>query len=197
MRLLLFVLTFVSSTLAVAVQPVSGTIERKGQDILLQSNDACSYYRIETKNSDAQAALEKLSPGDSLTASGLIDKVACVAVVESVDYVGLKRMLGTWLSKEGLIAVHDFNTLFFYPQTKTDFKRVFEKPADFTIGKSIRYKYSVTPSEGKEWVMFLSDAKSTTFATIQFSKEVAIMKLYDSDSGAVTKTLILTRNRSL
>lgn len=198
MRVLLFVLTFVSSTMAVAAQPVSGIIARKGQDILLQSNDACSFYRLDTKNSDAQVALEKLSPGDSLlTASGLFDKDACVVSIDSVDYVGLKKMLGNWISKEGLISVHDFKTLSFYPEAKTDLKRVFEKPDDFTVGKSVQYTYSVTPSDGKEWVMFLSDTESTTFATIQFSKDVAIMKLYDSDNGNVTKTLILTRRGTL
>ncbi len=197
MRVLFFVLTLVSSAMAVAAQPVSGIIIRKGQDILLQSNDSCSYYRIETKNPDAQASLDKLSPGDSLTASGLFDKTACIAVVDSVDYVGLKRLLGLWISKEGLISVHDFNTLSFYPESKTDLKRVFEKPDDFSVGKSVQYKYSVTPSDGKEWVVFLSDDESTTFATIQFSKDLAIMKLYDSDNGNVTKTLILSRRGNL
>lgn len=193
MRVILFVLTFVSSTWAVAVQPVVGTIERKGQDILLKSNDACSFYRIDSKSSDAQETLEKLATGDSLTASGLFDKETCVAVIESVDYVGLKRMLGNWISKEGLISVHDFNTLSFYPETKSDLKLLQKKSSDFSITKPMQYKYSVTPSEGKVWVMFLSDAESTTFSTIQFNKDLAIMKLFDSDNGKVTKTLILTR----
>lgn len=196
MRVLLFVLTSVFSTWAVAVQPVAGFIERKGQDIYLQANDACPSYRIETKSSDAQTALEKLSPGDHITATGIYDKDTCQASIESVDYVGLKRMLGTWISRQGVISVHDFNTLSFYPGSNTELKAS-RNYDDFEPVKPVDYKYSVTPSDGKEWVLFLSDSESTTFATIQFSKEIAIMKIYDTDNGNVTKTLILTRRGTL
>ncbi|HEX7676105.1 MAG TPA: hypothetical protein VF412_18155 [Bdellovibrio sp.] len=188
MRVLLFVLTFVSTTWAGAVQPVAGVIIRTGQDILLQSDDtACASYRIETKSADAQSALQKLAPGDTITATGLIDKSVCTASIESIDYVGLKRMLGNWFSKDGLITVRDFTNLQFFPTGNTEISK------NYDIVKPIEYKYSLTPSDGKEWVLFLSDNQSTTFATIQFSKDIAIMKIFDSDSGEVKKTMILNR----
>lgn len=189
MRILLFVLTLASSALAFAVPSVSssvaGTVQRKGPSIFLQSSDSCGLYLLKTTSPDAQAALNKLAPGDTLTGTGTFDTKACVANIDSVDYVGLKKMLGDWISSEGSLSVHDFNSLSFYPGTQSDL--------DYANSPSIEYKYSVTPSNGKEWVLFLSDCKSTTFATIQFSNNLAIMKIFDSDSGNVTKTFFLSR----
>ncbi len=57
----------------------------------------------------------------------------------------------------------------------------------------INYRYSVTPSNGKEWVLFLSNDTGTTFATIAFVKDTATMKIFDSETGNLKKTLRLAK----
>lgn len=197
MRVIIFVLTLVATTWAVAVPPVSGTILKTSSGIYLQSNDSCSKYRIETKSDDALSTLTKLSNGDAVTATGLFDTDNCVTVIETVDYVGLRRLLGSWMSRQGLITVHDFSSMSFYPTTGMKIKDHSESDSAYTVIKPVQYKYSVTPSNGNEWVVFLSDAESTTFTTIQFSRENAVLKVYDSDTGNVTNVLLLSRRGNL
>ena len=59
----------------------------------------------------------------------------------------------------------------------------------------VTYQYSITPADGKAWVVFLSDSdsKNTTFATIQINGTNATLKTFDSDTGSVTRTLRLTK----
>ncbi|MGE5085531.1 MAG: hypothetical protein ACM3MG_04470 [Bacillota bacterium] len=185
MRFFLFVLTIVSSTAALAGSPVSGTIARNGQSLFLISSDSCTRYELTTRNEAAMDSLLKLSDGDIITATGNKIPASCQINVETIDYVGLKRLLGVWYSKDAVVEIHNYNEMSFYPLVMTDI-------VNSITPTSVDYKYSLIPSEGKEWVVFLSDKKTTTFATLQFSKGPVIMKIY-SESGDVTKTMILFR----
>lgn len=189
MRSLFFVLSLVVSSVALSAQPLVGTIERDGANIYLRVGNKCARYLISSKSEDAAEVIRKLSSGDTLTATGLLDSETCTAVVESVDYVGLKKMLGYWYSQDGIMTVRDFDSLSFYPINLKDF----QNGADYRTADPINYRYSVTPAEGKEWVMFLSDNTSTTFATIRFSKASATMKIYDSETGDIKKVLRLSK----
>jgi len=185
MRFLLFVLTIVSSTATLAGSPVSGTIVRMGQSLFLLSSDPCTRYELITRNEAAMESLLKLSNGDVITATGSKNPASCEINVDTIDYVGLKRLLGVWYSKDAVVDIRNYNEMSFYPPVMPDFANG-AKPV------SVDYKYSVIPSEGKEWVLFLSDKKTTTFATLQFSKGPVIMKIY-SESGDVIRTMILFR----
>ncbi|MFM6927067.1 MAG: hypothetical protein ACKOX6_01310 [Bdellovibrio sp.] len=185
MRFLLFVLTIVSSTATLAGSPVSGTIARRGQSLFLMSTDPCTRYELTTRNEAAMESLLKLSDGDVITATGSKLPASCQINVDTIDYVGLKRLLGIWYSREAIVEIRNYNEMSIYPPVMPDFTSGM-KPV------SVDYKYSVIPSEGKEWVMFLSDKKTTTFATLQFSKGPVILKIY-SESGDVIKTMILFR----
>ncbi|WP_155722564.1 hypothetical protein ACLWBD_08180 [Bdellovibrio sp. HCB117] len=191
MRFLLFVLSLAATPMALAVQPIEGTVYRDSKGVYLSaySDDNCKLYTIETKSEDAALSVRKLSNGDTVTASGLIDSKSCMAIIESVDYVGLKKLLGYWYSQEGIITVRDYNSLSFYPINMNDF----QNGKDFTQIDPITYRYSVTPSDGKEWVLFLSDSTSTVFATILFNKNNATMRIYDSENGEIIKVLRLSK----
>jgi len=194
MRFILFVLSLMASSAALASQPIIGTIgkDTSGYYLTVNKDQICPKYSIEPKSQEAIDGVRKLSAGDNITATGLLDHETCNAFIESIDYVGLKKLLGYWYSHAGIITVRDFSSLSFYPINSRTFQNgVFYRTAD-----PIDYRYSVTPTEGKEWVIFLSDKKSTTFATIQFSKDSkgsAVMKVYDSDNGKVIRTLYLSK----
>lgn len=189
MRLLLFVLSLTASSVAFSALPLMGTVERDSTGTYLVTGQTCKRYVVDTKSEDAFKSVRKLSTGDSVTASGALDNETCTAVIESVDYVGLRKMLGHWYSAEGIMSVRDFNSLSFYPISLKDF----QNGSSYRTVDPINYRYSVTPTEGKEWVLFLSDSKSTTFATIQFNKGAATMKIYDSETGRLTKVLHLSK----
>lgn len=191
MRFFVFVLSLLVSSAALSAQPILGTVGRDaaGFHLIVNKDQQCPKYTIETKSEEAISGVRKLSPGDNITASGILDSDSCHALIESIDYVGLKKLLGYWYSHAGIFTIRDFNSLSFYPiNTKN-----LENGTLYRTSDPINYRYSVTPSEGNEWVVFLSDRKSTTFATIQFVKQSAVMKLYDSDTGKITKILHLSK----
>lgn len=191
MRFFVFVLSLMASSISLAGKPVFGVVSRDGSGLFLEieQNPKCAKFEIKTKSAEATESVRKLSNGDYLTATGLLDLQLCKVVIESIDYVGLKKLLGYWYSADGIISVRDFNSLSFYPIDGM----VIQEGALFKTVEPIDYRYSVTPSDGKEWVLFLSDKKSTTFATIQFLRETAIIKLYDSDNGDITKTFYFSK----
>lgn len=191
MRFLYFVPIFVFSFAAHAGRPISGLVERNasGYNLISDKDKECPSYFIETKSEDAAQAVNKLSHGDYITATGLFDSGSCNVLIESIEYVGLKKLLGYWYTSDGIITVRDFNSLSFYPINR----RTFDRGVIYRTANPVEYRYSVTPSEGREWVLFLSDKKSTTFATLEFNRGSATLKMYDSDTGKVTKTLYLSK----
>lgn len=190
MRLLLFVLSLIVSSTALASRPISGDISRSAGRIYLSgSGDDCFRFHIVPANSEADKSVSRLSEGDMLSGTGVYNHKSCEVMVESVEYVGLKKMLGYWHSKNNFITVKDFSTISFYPINLNDLNN--QNP--IRTGDPINYSYSITPSNGNEWVMFLSDSRGTTFATIEFNRNNAVMKLFDSDTGILTRVLHLSK----
>lgn len=189
MRFLVFVLILISGSVALSARPISGTVERDISGTYLRADSACVRYLVISTNSDTELSLRKLSTGDTLTASGKLSADNCTASIESIDFVGLKKMLGYWHSSDGLISVQDFTSLSYYPINLKDF----QNGRTYAEVQPVNYRYSITPTSGKEWVLFLSDRNSTTFATIRFSKSRATMRIYDSENGNITRTLRLNK----
>lgn len=193
MRLWFFVLSFVL-TLGFACHGMTAN-SFSGELIQLQGNlflslpQKCNRYRLLPKNNEASAHLRKLGSGDVITATGLLDHQNCQAFVESVEYVGLRRLLGYWYSKSGIITVRDYSSLSFYPVSKAHLPG----PLAEQTGDPITYRYSVTPSGGKEWVVFLSNAQGTSFATLRFAGRTVTMKIFDPETGDLHQTLRLSK----
>lgn len=193
MRLIVFVLTLCAATWAWASEPIAGLIQKDGTGAFIQLNPQGPKFKVIPAGTDVQDNLRKLSHGDLVTGSATIDFDKKEIVLEAIDYVGIKRLLGTWYSPEGLYEVTSFDRLNFYPYAQLDsagrVKNKTSTPHEF--------KYSVSPSEGREWVLFLSDKQSTIFATIQITRNRARLKLYDSETGGVSKSLVLVKWGSL
>lgn len=197
MRILLFVLTTVFAATALCAQPVAGVLAQEGTQLFISGDTFCSRYLVFAKSNEVLAHIKKLNPGDEVTASGDKNFIDCSVVLETIDYVGLRRLLGMWLSNEALIKVKDFSSLSFYPLERSSSLgqhiNTYGLTATSQVATAVDYTYSLTPSEGKEWVLFLSDSTKTLFATISLSKGSAVMKIYDSESGVVIKTLRMTK----
>ena len=116
------------------------------------------------------------------------------AEFRSVDFIGLKRLLGYWWTTEGFLDVRTFSLMNFYDRPGSsvsagDLPNV--APRTDSIKKS--YQYSVTPSSGVEWVVFLNDKETVYFTQVTFQGANAQMKVYNSESGALEKTINLLR----
>jgi hypothetical protein len=197
MRILLFVLTTVFAAVGLCAQPVAGVLSQEGTQLFISGDTFCSRYVVQASSMEVLLHIKKLNPGDEITASGDKNLIDCSVVLETIDYVGLRRLLGMWLSNEALIKVKDFKSLSFYPLERASSLGSTFRPYGLSTpsepATAVDYTYSLTPSEGKEWVLFLSDSTKTLFATISLSKGSALMKIYDSESGVVLKTLRMTK----
>jgi hypothetical protein len=197
MRILIFVLTTVFAATALCAQPVAGVLAQEGTQLFISGDTFCSRYLVSAKSFEVLSHIKKLNPGDEISASGDKNLIDCSVVLESIDYVGLRRLLGMWLSNEALIKVKDFKYLSFYPLERSSSLaqqlNIYGSNSTSEVATAVDYTYSLTPSEGKEWVLFLSDSTKTLFATISLSKGSAVMKIYDSESGIVLKTLRMTK----
>ncbi|KYG64086.1 hypothetical protein AZI86_14895 [Bdellovibrio bacteriovorus] len=187
-----FVLTTSVASLSAAAPSFSGELSLFQESLhITLAKGQCPRYQLVPKNSIVALHMRKLASGDFVEGSGQLDDDHCKAFVESIEYVGLRKLLGYWYSETaGIITVRDFSSLSFYPMNKTsDLK----DDALSRTGDPITYRYSVTPSEGKEWVVFLSNAQGTSFATLMFSSKFVTMKIYDSETGSLNQTLRLSK----
>lgn len=191
-----FVLSFVLSSgvasVSAAAVSFSGELNLfQGSLHLTVANSKCDRYQLIPKNNIVSQHMRKLATGDFVEASGRLEDSECKAFVESIEYVGLRKLLGYWYSEAaGIITVRDYSSLSFYPMNKaSDLK----DDAISRTGDPITYRYSVTPSQGTEWVVFLSNAQGTSFATLKFSSKFVTMKIYDSETGDLTQTLRLAK----
>ncbi|MNK01172.1 hypothetical protein D3C87_189670 [compost metagenome] len=190
MRFFLFVLTFCASTWALASEPIAGLLHKDSTGIYMQVSMQGPKFKIVTSAPDVAENLRKLSHGDFVTGNADLDFDKAEMNLESIDYVGIKRLLGTWYSPEGMFEVKTFDRLSFYPHSQLGFSK---EKSYAAVSTPQEFHYSMSPTEGKEWVLFLSNNKSTTFATIQITRGKARLKMYDSETGVVTKTLRLIK----
>ena len=190
MRILFFVLTFCCSTWAIASNSVSGIIQRNGDAYYLRDEESGIVYQIESSSTEVADSLRKLSSGDLINGTGIVQYKSNRLILETIDYVGLRRMLGKWISNDGLLQVKNFSEMKFYPHNSP----TSPTPTGLVLSDSpITFRYSLTPADGKAWVLFLSDSSKTTFATIQINGANATLKTFDPDTGAVAKTLRLVK----
>lgn len=173
-----------------ALNPISGTIAFQDRRAHLKGDSHCPLYRAEAQNEEVSLSLPKLKGGDFITGTGELDSSSCTARIRSIDYVGLKRLLGYWYTKEGLLRISGFNSLDFYPFSSSQQEA---NIVSVKTGDPISYRYSVTPAAGKEWIVFLSDFKNTTFASLQVASKNATLKIYDSETGDTIHTLHLSK----
>lgn len=188
-----------------ALELITGTIRKANGAFYLESQTSCRHYTIMSMNPETYDTLQKLTSGDAITASGQYDDEKCTVSFANIEYVGLKKFLGKWTSKDGIFEVHDFRSMTFYPSVElmkeleiqqAGAARIPRQNPDFVLIEPIQYQYSVTSFIENSWVMFLSDQQSTAFTTISFEGNKVTLQLYDSENGSVKKVLVLTKKGS-
>lgn len=187
MKCIIFLLTLFSAQFAFGVQAFSGFLTKKGTEYYFTPKSSELFYQITSKSPYVDLSLSRLETGDFIAGNGTLDTTNKKIQIESVDYVGLRKLLGPWLGSEGTMVFKDFSTMRFTPRFRDI--RLDTKLAQYQK----EFRYSVSPSDGNEWALFLSDDKSTTFATMEFTKNKVIMKIFESESGKIVRTLKLER----
>ncbi len=132
-------------------------------------------YKLKAQGAEVTATLSKLEEGDLISGFGQIDDNSKVASLQSLSFIGLKRLLGFWWTSLGFAEIRTFSEMNFYSTIKTS------------------YQYSISPSTSPSWVIFLSDDQGVYYTSMDFQGASAEMKMYNPETGALIKTIDFTR----
>lgn len=190
MKYIAFWLATFSIQMTFGVQVFQGYLSKKNSSYYFSPANLDASYRVIPITLNVEKNLKRFENGDFIIGSGAVDTLHNKISIESVDYVGLRRLLGLWVGSDGVMIFKDFSTMSFTPP----FSGVEENKVGSNLNQYQKeFRYSMSPSDGNEWALFVSDTKGTSFATMEFSHKNVTMKIFESESGRIVRTLKLER----
>ncbi len=138
--------------------------------------DTLKSYKLRAATDVAKKAIMKLNNFDGITGvATLYDDQTLL--LESVEFVGLRRLLGKWKAEKEIYQFVDYNRL--QVSSATD--------------KKTNMSYALSPGVGDSWRLFFTDDQSVTLGSLEIQNEKAQIQIFDTDTGSVLKTLPLVR----
>lgn len=137
---------------------------------------------------EIKTQISKLKTGDFLSFEGYIDEKNSTFYVVSVNFVGLKDLLGNWVGDdEYCYKFKNFSTLGIYNKTEN-------QKCDFSVNFLVReFSYFINSSE-LDWSVLLSDDEGSYLMDLTLnSKDSAELSLYDSQSGDILRKIRIKR----
>lgn len=132
-------------------------------------------FKLRIATESAKQAIQKLHQFDAI--QGVASLVnGDTYVLESIEFVGLRKLIGKWQSPAELYQFLDYNRLAVTENEKTH-----------------NLSYALSPGQGNAWRMFFTDENSVAIGSLKLENEVAQIEIFDPESGQVSRTLPLTR----
>ena len=157
----------------------SGVISKfAGKVFLIRSDNTSNPLEMRTLTAEGNKILERLEPGDFLEGSGSIVNQALV--LDSIDFVALAELLGTWKNGPYWISFKDFSNALVYLSSQA------------TAKKPTPMQYSIVPGDNNSWRIFFSEQDKVISAVLTLNGDVADFHFFDQDSGN-TKVYELTK----
>ncbi|MCB0407316.1 MAG: hypothetical protein KDD34_03870 [Bdellovibrionales bacterium] len=192
MKLLYGLLFLISATASAydLTDALEGIIYRTGNKIYFKSTGDFQYYKIRPTNAYVNRDIQQLESGDSLEASGYLEKSKSIFHIDSVHFVGLKKILGVWKDQtNNLFQFVNFEKLTVYLRPSTN--RVHSMSSDYTPVKS--FQYTITPNPSNDWSILINDNLSIQTGNLEFEKNNIKIHFINSETGEITKTVTLQR----
>ena len=138
-------------------------------------------FMLKSTSIDAAEQIKRLKNKDFLVGNGDIKDTYIVLL--SVDFVGLRELIGVWMDEleTSLFNFHDFSNVSLY------------YPGGTKLVLIDRLQYSIAPGSNDEWKVFFTDANHVRLATLSLEKNQASLQFYDTQSGEISKTVELER----
>lgn len=159
-----------------ALSPFKGTIIKKSNLIYLKTTS--QIYEVNSSDPDIQASFLKFKDGDEV--SGLADLVKNTLVFQTIDYIGLKQLLGSWRAESLYLIIPNFNEMNFFNFLIQGYPRY-----NTMAQLAQKYIYSVHPSADEGFNLFLSDSETTLSAEIQIKGKSLRLTIFDAGTGDV------------
>lgn len=175
-----FLLLF--SSLAYSQIKFSGKVIRVGADVYVVEENSKKNYTLYSADPEIREHINLLSQGDFI--EGVASSIAAPRIfVESIDFVGLKKILGTWKTNKRVFDFKDFNLLSIWS---------FDFTNDFFSRKK-NYTYSIIPGEGPDWQVFVADENQVVVGSLDFVDNIAILTIYDTKTGLSREVITLEK----
>jgi hypothetical protein len=199
------IMTSGSDAQARTAEHIEGLIDVKYNQIMLRLSQLGKSYPIYCETHELMADLEKLSTGDLLVGTGELHADKQVVVLQSIDMVGLRRLLGTWRTVHSeVFEFKDFNRLHVYPSDfrktmtlKSLSKDFLERPAIpdsfFTHLQKLNYTLAPDSNSQSRWSIFMADHQSVRIGSLMIHPTMVKLTVYDPDTGRIASEFDLAR----
>jgi hypothetical protein len=183
---------FVVSLILIFIEPLwanpeylfRGRVTASPDNYMLFDDLTHREYRIFTRTRSIFQTLIQLETDDYISGAANLDPEGRL-VITSIDFVGLKRLLGVWADKQHIMNFESISSLNFWN---------FESGLIPRFWGPYNYTYSITPDDKGKWKVFFSDDKNVILALLHCIDQNHItISVYDSNDGSIDKIYELER----
>ncbi len=178
-------LLILSNATAANYDGVVSTLNQK-RAITLKSTG--KKYSIVPASTEIALQMSKLKVNDFISLEGRIDDKQSTITVNSMNYVGLKDLLGNWVGDD------DYCYAFLSFSNLSIFTKTVMNTCDFHVDRLSRdFSYTINPATAS-WLVLLSDNEDSYIMDLVVrSKVAAELSLYDTRSGDILREIKLRR----
>ena len=166
-----------------------GFVSRDSRGLTFITSEPTKTYQLKAASRIVGKQLSKLSNLDAVRGSGKLVN-GDTLMLETIDFVGLHRILGAWSSPKYLFNFKTFAEVTLIPT----YPRALPVTNPFGSGE---LKYTITPADGDLWKVFFSNTSSVTLATLKLvSPQQIVITFFDEETGQEKNSILLTRMRT-
>jgi hypothetical protein len=161
-----------------------GRIEIAGLRYFLTLTDSTEKVELQSTNFKTETTFKNLQTGDVIRTTVSASEMPQVFLVESVDFVGLNRLLGRWLahtkdltgSQTAVVDFHDFRNL-----------------SILLPGSRNHFQYAITPKNAVSWRFFFTDESSVQLGELTIKGSKVEIHCFDSQTGQLSQSFHLEK----
>lgn len=160
--------------------------DEKNETLHLVTAQSQTPLRIVSRGSGIHQALKSLRDGDFITARGQHFQKEGAVIIDAIESVGLRELLGIWTTAQWQIfEFRDFNRLNLYMDLQ-------KWPGLLNINESRAMDYFLAPASGNRYSIFMSDDQSVLVGTLEVTTDRIDLTLFDSRTGRPSENISLS-----
>jgi hypothetical protein len=182
----LFAILLTFTCLTSFANTFDGIVSKTKSKILLLDNLNKKPYTLIGSTAIISTYLAKLSDGDFISIEGTRNNSQTILTVNSVNYIGLSALLGSWIDDDSYC--YNFSSFTEFSVTQ---KTIGRKCA---VGLTPNYTYIINPASSS-WVILISGERGGGYVgDLKFISPHEIeIQLYDSETGDILSYLHLRK----